>query len=168
MIYFWLTLLIILNTFWLALVFLALPGSWLMIITVISFALWQKGIFSVYTIIAAIVLAIIGEILEFISGAGGAKASGGSKKAVIAAILGAVIGAIIGTAFIPIPLIGTLAGTALGAGLAVLLVEKTGGVVFKKALKSATGAGVGRLLGVIAKLVISIVIWLIFAITAFV
>lgn len=168
MLYFWLTLLVIVNAFWLALVFFALPGSWLMIITVISFSLWQKGIFSVYTIIAAVILAIIGEILEFISGARGVKSAGGSKKAVFAAIIGAVVGAIVGTAVIPIPLIGTLAGTTLGAGLAVLLVEKTGGVVFKKALKSATGAGVGQLLGVSAKFVIGIIIWLIFAIAAFV
>ncbi|MDD5134500.1 MAG: DUF456 domain-containing protein [Phycisphaerae bacterium] len=159
---------IIVNAFWLGLVFLALPGSWLMIITVISFSLWQKGIFSVYTIIAAVVLAVIGEILEFISGARGAKSAGGGKKAVISAVLGAVLGAIVGTIIIPIPLIGTLAGTTIGAGLAVLLVEKTGGVVFKKALKSATGAGVGQLLGIIAKFVIGIIIWLIFTITAFV
>ena len=53
MIYFWLTLLTIVNALWLGLNFFVLPGNWLMIITVILFALWQKGVFSVYTIIAA-------------------------------------------------------------------------------------------------------------------
>ena len=168
MIYFWLTLLLILNAFWLGLVFFALPGNWLMIITAILFAVWQKGIFSVYTIIAAVILAIIGEILEFISGAGGAKAAGGSKKAMAAAVLGAIVGAIVGTIIIPIPVIGTLLGTAFGAGGAVLIVEKTGRTEFKKSLKTATGAGVGQLLGIGAKFVAGVVIWLIFAIAAFV
>ena len=91
MIYVWLTLLIIVNTLWLGLVFFALPGNWLMIITVILFALWQKGSFSIYIIIAAIVLALVGEMLEFAAGAGGAKAAGGGKKAMAAAIIGTIM-----------------------------------------------------------------------------
>jgi hypothetical protein len=168
MIYFWLILLAIVNAFWLGLNFFVLPGNWLMIITVILFALWQKGVFSVYTIIAAIVLAVIGEILEFISGAGGAKAAGGGKKAMAAAILGAIIGAIAGTIIIPIPVIGTLLGTALGAGGAVLIVEKKSGKEFDKSLKTATGAGVGQLLGTGAKFIVGVIIWIVFLIAALV
>jgi uncharacterized protein len=167
MIYIWLSLLVIVNTLWLGLNFFVLPGNWLMIITVILFAVWQKGIFSPYTIIAAIVLAVIGEILEFISGAGGAKVGGGGKGAMAAAIVGAIIGAIVGTLIIPIPVIGTLLGTALGAGGAVLITERTSGKEFNKSLKSATGAGVGRLLGTFAKFIVGVIIWLVFLIAAF-
>ena len=168
MIYFWLILLIIVNAFWLGLVFFALPGNWLMIITTILFVLWQKNIFSIYTIIAAIVLAFVGEILEFAAGASGAKAAGGGKKAMAAAIIGAIIGAVIGTILIPIPIFGTLIGSATGAALAVLVIERTGGKELKKSLKIATGAGVGRVLGTSAKFIAGIVIWLIFTIAAFV
>ncbi|MFH2018703.1 MAG: DUF456 family protein, partial [bacterium] len=143
------------------------PGNWLMIITVILFSIWQKGVFSVYTIIAAIVLAVSGEIIEFVSGAGGAKAAGGGKKAMAAAIGGAIIGAIVGTILIPIPVIGTLLGAALGAGGAVLIVEKMSGKEFNKSLKSATGAGVGQLLGTGAKFIVGVIIWLVFLIAAF-
>ena len=167
MIYFWLILLIIVNAFWLMLGFFALPGNWLMIITTILFALWQKNIFSVYTIITAIVLAIIGEILEFIAGAAGAKAAGGGKKAMAAAVLGAIVGAIVGTVLIPVPIFGTLLGSAIGAGLAALFVEKKGGKELTQSLKTAAGAGIGRIFAVGAKIFIGVVIWLLFTIAAF-
>jgi uncharacterized protein YqgC (DUF456 family) len=168
MIYFWLTILIITNTFWLGLVFFALPGNWMMIITTVLFAMWQKNIFSIYVLIAAIIMALAGEILEFIAGPGGAKAAGGGKKAMAAAIIGAVIGAVLGTVLIPVPLFGTLLGSAIGAGLAVLIVEQKSGKEFKESLKTATSAGVGQILGAGAKIMAGVVIWLIFAIAAFV
>ena len=167
MIYFWLILLIIVNSFWLMLGVFSLPGNWLMIITTILFALWQKNIFSVYTIIAAIVLAVIGEILEFIAGAAGTKAAGGGKKAMAAAIIGAIVGAIVGTVIIPIPIFGTLLGSAIGAALAVLFVERKGGKELKQSLKIATGAGLGRFVGLGAKFIAGVIIWLVFAIAAF-
>jgi uncharacterized protein YqgC (DUF456 family) len=167
MIYLWLILLILINAFWLGLVLFSLPGSWLMIITTILFALWQKGIFSVYTIIAAIVLALVGEILEFLAGAGGAKAAGGGKKAMAAAIIGAIVGALAGTVLIPIPIFGTLIGSALGAAIAALIVERKAGKEMKQSLKIATGAGLGRFAGLGAKIIAGVIIWLIFTIAAF-
>ncbi|MGA2914751.1 MAG: DUF456 family protein [Sedimentisphaerales bacterium] len=168
MIYLWLILLILINTFWLGLVFFSLPGNWLMIITVILFALWQRGIFSVYTITAAVVLAFLGEVFEFLAGAGGAKVAGGGEKAMAAAIIGAIVGAILGTFFIPIPIFGTLLGSALGAAIAVLIVERKAGKEMKQSLKIATGAGLGRFAGLGAKIIVGVIIWLIFAIAAFV
>jgi len=168
MIYLWLSLLIIINAFWLGLVFFAMPGNWLMIITIILFALWQKNIFTIYTIIAAIVLALAGEILEFIAGAAGAKTAGGGKKAMAAAIIGAIVGASAGTVLIPIPIVGTLLGSAIGAALAALIVEKKAGKELKQSFKTAAGAGVGRILGLSAKVITGIIIWLIFTIAAFV
>jgi hypothetical protein len=168
MIYLWLVLLVIINAFWLVLVLFGLPGNWLMIITTILFALWQKNIFSVYTIIAAVVIAFLGEVLEFFAGAGGAKAAGGGKKAMAAAIIGAIIGAIVGTIIIPIPIFGTLLGSALGAAIAVLTVERRAGKGLKQSLKSAAGAGLGRFIGLGAKFIAGVVIWLIFTIAAFI
>lgn len=168
MIYFWLTILIIINTFWLMLSFFALPGNWLMIVTTTLFAIWQKDNFSIYVIIAAIILAMAGEVLEFFAGAGGAKAAGGGRRAMAAAIIGAIIGAVLGTVLIPVPLFGTLLGSAIGAGLAVLIVEKRAGKEFKESVKTATSAGVGQILGISAKIITGVIIWLIFAIAAFV
>ena len=115
-----------------------------------------------------LVLAFLGEVLEFIAGAGGAKAAGGGKKAMAAAIIGAIAGAILGTFLIPIPVFGTLIGSALGAAAAVLIVEMRAGRQMKQSLKIATGAGLGRFAGLGAKIIVGGIIWLIFAIAAFV
>lgn len=167
MIYLWLILLLIVNAFCLATVLFALPGNWLMITATILFALWQKGTFSIYTIIAAIVLAFAGELFEFLAGAGGARAAGGSKKSMAAAIIGAILGAIIGTIFIPVPVFGTLIGSALGAAAAVLAVEKSSGRQFRHSLHTAAGAGIGQIFGIGGKFFAGLVIWLIFAFAAF-
>lgn len=165
--YFWLILLVIVNAFWLGLVFFSLPGNWLMIITTILFALWQRSIFSIYTIIAAVILAIIGEVIEFFAGAGGAKAAGGGKNTMAAAIIGAIAGAVLGTVLIPVPIFGTLLGASIGAGLAVLIVERKAGKELKPSFKTAAGAGFGQILGTSAKIIIGVAIWLLFTIAAF-
>jgi hypothetical protein len=56
----------------------------------------------------------------------------------------------------------------LQAALAALIVEKTGGKELKKSLKTAVGAGPGRLVGLGAKFIAGVVIWIIFTIAAFV
>jgi len=167
MIYLWLVLLMIVNAFWLVLSFFSLPGNWLIIATTILFALWQKNIFSIYTIITAVILAVIGEIIEFLAGAGGAKAAGGGKKTMAAAIIGAIVGAIVGTVLIPVPIFGTLLGASAGAGLAVLIVERKAGKELTQSLKTAAGAGLGQILGTSAKIIAGVVIWLLFTIAAF-
>jgi uncharacterized protein YqgC (DUF456 family) len=168
MLYLWLVLLLIINAFWLGLGFFSLPGNWLMIIMTILFALWQKDVFSIYTLITAIVLALVGEILEFFAGAAGAKVTGGGKKTMAAAIIGAVIGAVLGTFLIPILIFGTLLGSALGAAIAALIAERKAGKEMKQSLKVATGAGIGRFAGLGAKIIVGFVVWLLFAIAAFV
>lgn len=157
----------IVNAFCLATVLFALPGNWLMITATILFTLWHKGTFSIYIIIAAVVLAFLGELIEFFASAGGARAAGGSKKSMAAAIIGAILGAITGTIVIPIPVFGTLIGSALGAASAVLIVEKSSGRQFRRSLRTAAGAGLGQIFGIGAKFFAGVVIWIIFAFAAF-
>ncbi|MCD4831824.1 MAG: DUF456 family protein [Anaerohalosphaeraceae bacterium] len=167
MIYFWLTLLLIINALWLGLVLFALPGNWLMIIMTVIFAWWQGGTFSGYTIALIIILAIIGEIIEFVAGAGGAKRAGAGWKGAMAAIAGAIVGAIWGTFLIPIPIFGTLAGACIGAGIGAGSVEKIAGAQMKSSINVGLGAGIGQFLGIGGKFAIGIIIWLIIAIAAF-
>src|SRR3989339_735405 len=102
-------LLCIINLLWLMTVPFALPGNWLMIIGTAMFAWWQRdnNVFSPYTILAIVILAILGEIIEFLSGFGGAKRAGASWKGSMGALVGAVIGAVAGSVFLPVPLLGT-------------------------------------------------------------
>jgi uncharacterized protein YqgC (DUF456 family) len=167
MLYFWISLLIVLNAFWLMLVPFALPGNWLIVITTSLFAWWQgdKNVFSIYTLIAIAVLALIGELVEFFAGAGGAKKAGAGWLGAIAAIFGAIIGAVTGT-FV-LPLLGTILGACLGAGLGAAVVEIASGKAADASLRSGVGASVGYLIGSIAKFVLGIAIWLIVTIAAF-
>ena len=167
MLYFWITLLILINAFWLVLVPFALPGNWLIVITTSLFAWWQweNKVFSIYTIIVIAVLALLGEIVEFFAGAGGAKRAGAGWLGAIAAIIGAILGAIAGT-FV-VPLLGTIIGACLGAGLGAAIVELATGKTTDASIRSGVGASAGHLFGTIAKLAIGIVIWLIVAVAAF-
>lgn len=102
--------------------FVTLPGNWLMVLAAALFAwlvphpgrdglLWP-------TVGATLLLAIIGEALEFWAGAAGAKKQGGSRRGMLLAMLGAMLGSI-GGAFLgmPIPIIGPLVAAVLGGGL---------------------------------------------------
>ena len=65
--YLLLILLILLNAVWLVLVIFGLPGNWLIVISTALFAWWRwdDGVFSIYTLIILVVLAVLGEVLEF-------------------------------------------------------------------------------------------------------
>ena len=169
MLYVWSILLILLNAVWLILVFFALPGNWLIIITTALFAWWQadKGVFSKYTLILIVALAIVGELMEFFGSFAGARRTGASHLASIAALIGAVAGALVGTVVIPIPFLGTLIGACAGAGTAAWSVELMKGTHPKRSIRTGVGAGVGELIGIVSKFGIGCLIWLIIAIAAF-
>ena len=167
MIYVWLTLLVVLNTVWLGFTFFALPGNWLIVISTCLFAWWQDDVFSIYTLIIIAVLAFIGEVIEFLAGAGAAKKAGASWRGSVGAIIGAVCGAVIATFLIPIPLVGTLIGACLGAGVGTLAFEKLGGNDFGQSLRFGIGAGVGAGFGIVAKVAVGCLIWLIVTVAVF-
>jgi uncharacterized protein YqgC (DUF456 family) len=169
MIYVWLTILVIFNACSLVLVLFSLPGNWLIITATGLFAWWKwdDGIFSKYTLIAIVILAIVGEIIEFFASVGGAKKAGASWLAAVCAIAGAIAGAMVGTVFIPVPILGTLLGACIGAGSVTLLVELKGGKEMHHSLKSGLGAGIGVLLGTTSKFAIGLLIWLTVTAAAF-
>lgn len=169
MIYVWLTLLIVLNTCWLAMVPFTLPGNWLMVIGTSLFAWWQwdQGIFGWPLLIAITVLALIGELVEFFAGAGGAKRAGAGWKGALAAIVGAISGAMLGTVFLPVPLFGTILGACFGAGFLTWVVERMTGKEHQHSLRSGVGAGTGVLIGTLTKFAIGCLIWLLITIAVF-
>ena len=169
MIYFQVILLLVLNAFWLGLVFFALPGNWLVVISTALFAWWrwEDGVFSICTLIAITVLATIGEIVEFFAGMGGAKKAGAGWRGAFAAVAGALVGAIFGTFFIPIPFLGTLFGACLGAGLLTMTVERRLGKEMRASVRSGFGAGLGVFIGTGSKFLIGVLIWIIVAVAGF-
>ncbi len=169
MVYVWLIMLVILNTAWLGLVIFSLPGNWLIVISTGLFAWWrwEDHPFSIYVLIGITVLAVLGEVVEFLGGAGGAKKAGAGWLGTFGALFGAVSGAIFGTFLIPIPILGTLIGASVGGGLGAWGLEVMGGKQMKHSVRSGVGAGVGVLFGTTAKFAIGVLIWLIVAVAAF-
>jgi len=169
MLYLWLILLVLLNTAWLGLVVFGLPGNWLIVILTCLFTWWRwdDSVFSIYTLIAILVLAVLGELVEFFGSMHGAKRAGASWLGSISAIAGAITGAILGTFLIPMPFFGTLLGACLGAGLCAWGFEFSRGKKMQESVRYGVGAGFGRFLGTTMKFALGIVIWLIVAVAAF-
>ncbi len=169
MIYLFIIALILLNLFWFLLVFLGLPGNWLIVITTCAFAWWQKDhhLFSAYTLAAMGILALTGELVEFFAGMTGAKKAGAGWRGSLGALCGGLPGAVLGTFLIPIPLVGTIFGAATGAGFGSFLAERAGGRDKDHAVKIGLSASKGSLLGTATKLLIGFTLLILSAFAAF-
>lgn len=153
-----------------------LPGTWLLIAAAIAIDcldwLWLPPgsplTFHPLTIIAAILVALVGEALEFALSAAGAKRFGASKRGMLGSVIGGMVGALAGTLLIWIPVVGTLVGALVGTAAGAIIGETSDG---KKTMRDATqpaiGAVIGRVLGTLAKLPIAVVVWIIFAVAVF-
>ena len=133
-----------------------LPGTWLLVADVFLLRLLQgPGLINYRTVIILFLLAVIGEVLEFLTAVRGARSGPPIRGAAFAAIAGAIAGGIAGA---PVLFgLGAIPGMALGAWLAVLMVALAGGAGFSKASRAALGAMTGRLRGTALKMVVLVV-----------
>jgi uncharacterized protein len=167
--------LVLVNSLWLGTIILGLPGTWLMVFStaLVAWLRWVPGrpfgdqMISPWTLLCLIGLALVGEVLEFIAGAAGARKAGGSGRGALAAVVGGLVGALAGTFIIPIPVIGSLLGAAGGAGLGAWWVELAGGKTMESSVRIGIGAGVGRVLGTVYKFAAGVAIWFVALIAAF-
>lgn len=159
----WFSLLILMAASCVAFVMalLTLPGVWFLLLVAGLLQWWghaiDRVVFNPTILYIAIGMALLGEVLEFISSAIGSKKAGGGKPAGYGAIIGATVGALVGTLFVP-PL-GTILGSIFGAGLGALILER--GMTKSSVTKSmqvALGAAAGRLVATAIKLGILLVI----------
>ena len=153
--------------FWVAVLF-NLPGTWLMVLFAALLEWWtpEQTVYGVAVLGSATALATLGEILEFVLGARGARKAGGSKRGAVLAIVGGIVGAVLGTPLTPI--LGTLIGACLGAFAGSLLGDLWAGRSLGHSMVSGRGAAVGRLWGTIAKLGIGAAIVAVLAVAPFV
>ncbi|HWB52805.1 MAG TPA: DUF456 domain-containing protein [Tepidisphaeraceae bacterium] len=150
-----------------ALVLFSLPGVWLMVLLALIYAwLTHFQLIGAHTLIVILVLAAISEFLEFVAAGAGAKHAGGSSRASLGAIIGALVGGLVSTFFIPIPIIGTLAGLAGGAFVGSLILEQGRNPDPAHLLRVGFAAAKGRLLGVLVKIVFAIIIFLLMLVLA--
>lgn len=155
----------------------SLPGTWLMILGAVVFelvdSLWlpttgNTSSLGAWALGGAAALAGLGEGIEFLSGAAGARVGGASARGMWAALAGSIIGAVVGTMFILIPLVGTLIGAVGGCALGAVIGEMTRpGMTLKGTLKPAFGAMAGRIGGLIGKTACGFVAWAILTLAVF-
>ena len=157
-------------------VLIGLPGAWLLIAAAIATDLLQSMwlpagaplTFHPITIGVAVMVAAIGEVLEFALSAAGARRFGASRTGMIGSVVGGLLGALVGTCAIPLPVLGTIAGALLGTAAGAVLGELTGGKKsIQQAARPAAGAVIGRLIGTLAKLPCAAIVFVILAVAAF-
>ncbi|HEY5312062.1 MAG TPA: DUF456 domain-containing protein [Pirellulales bacterium] len=151
---------------WLLTLF-SMPGNWLAVAALALFAglvpdadRWGLGW---PVVIAALIVALVGELAELAAGAMGAARHGGSKRGAVLAVLGSMIGAVLGASLgVPIPVVGPIVGVVLGAGLGAfcgaVLGEFWKGRSAGHAWQVGQGAFWGRLAGSLAKIASSTII----------
>ncbi len=132
-----------------------LPGVWLMLLVAVGVKLWQPEMLSWWTIGVGLGLALLGEVIEAVASAVGARKFGASAWGAGGSIVGAIVGAVLGT-FVPVPVVGTLVGAVVGAGLGALAAER---LIKKRSIqeagKAAAGAAIGRVVATAIKVAIA-------------
>jgi hypothetical protein len=141
------------------------PGTWLMVLGATIYAVATKFEFIGFkTIIAAVVIAGIAEVVDFFAGAAGAKKAGASRRGLWCAVIGGIIAGLFLT--IPFPVIGTIIGVCIGTFVGAIVGEAWAGSSVNDSLRIGLGAAWGRLLGILAKLLFGCIIFLVVMIPA--
>ena len=149
---------------------IALPGNWVAVALLAGYAVFgpqesRAGI-GYAPVIAAFVLALLGEIFEFIAGALGAQKAGASRKSTMLAVVGSMCGAILGAIIgIPVPIIGPVLAAilfgGLGATMGAMFGEWTDGRSWRESWPIGHAAFWGRTFGTIGKVTAGLMIVLI-------
>jgi hypothetical protein len=134
----------------LALHIFSVPANWIILVLI---ALWKwthADLAMSWQFFGFLfLLAAVGEGLEFVFQAAGAKRYGSSGRGNLGGIIGAIIGAIVGAPFLFG--LGALVGALLGAWAGCLALELGQGRSMPDARRAAWGAMWGKFFGLVAK-----------------
>jgi len=155
-------LLFVANSFSFLLNLAALPGNWLILVGSGLFAWLVKmdGHGISWTIVGVLLLmAILGELVEFFAATAGVAKYGASRRAMALSVVGSIVGSIMGAICgVPIPIIGSavaaMLGGAIGAFAGAALGEDWKGREFDDSLQVGVAAFWGRILGTTGKVVL--------------
>jgi uncharacterized protein YqgC (DUF456 family) len=160
-----LLLIVVLLACW-PLTLLGMPGNWLMAAATALYAYLvpAQSIAALgwKTVVALLVLAALGEIVELLAGAFGVAKAGGSRRGALMALVGSIVGGILGIFVgVPIPLIGSVVAAVLFAGLGAMagaaLGETSAGRDAGASWRIAKLAFWGRLAGTLGKVILGAV-----------
>jgi uncharacterized protein YqgC (DUF456 family) len=130
---------------------LGLPGLWVMIGAALIYNGLSGGFpIGMTTIVVALILATVAEILEFTLAGRYVRRFGGTRPGARGALLGGLIGSIVGIPF-PIPFVGLVIGAFVGSFVGALIGELRAGSSHAEATHAATGALLGRVVAAALK-----------------
>ena len=135
---------------------LGIPGQFIVAGAALIFSLstgWHR--LPWWSVLILFGLACLAEIIEGIAGFLGAKQAKGSIWSSFGALGGGIVGAIVGSGFLP--LIGTLVGALVGTFGGAYLVEYYRTQSHEGSGQVAKGALIGRIVGSVSKVLISLV-----------
>ncbi len=132
-----------------------LPGTFIILGASVLYG-WYGGFseITVRVIIILVVLALAGELIEFLLGILGSKKYESSNRAIVGSIIFGIIGAVMGAPFFFG--IGAVIGAFAGAFAGAILMELLQGKKMDEAIKSGWGAFLGRVAGTISKAAVGI------------
>jgi len=134
---------------------LGLPGTWLLVGDVF-FLRWLKGpdLIDYHIVIVLGLMALLGEVFEFLTAVQGVRSGPPIRGAATASIVGAFAGGLVGA---PVMFgLGAIPGMAIGAWLAVFTVALAGGATRGVAFETALGAMTGRIKGTALKMIVAV------------
>lgn len=165
MVYVWIILFVVLLCGLWATNLVGLPGNWLMILSAIAWMFLGPADyqFGWLAILVLVVLAGIGELIEFGASVLGTKKLGGSNLGATCSVVGSIAGGIAGAFLgipVPIPLVGMLVGSLIfagvGAWIGATLGERWAGKSVQQSVQIGGAAFLGRIMGTIGKVVVGL------------
>ena len=137
------------------LVLFGLPGTWVIWVAVAIFSFVADFQVSDWIVIVlTLIMALLGEGIEFMVGVMGSKKMDVSNGAIVASIVGGIIGAVMG---VPIFLIGSVLGMLLGVFLGAWLWEWIATQQWKLSLQKAVAATFSRVISMFVKFAIALI-----------
>jgi hypothetical protein len=173
----WAALLILAAIVLWALNFFSLPGNWLLLAAAVLYAYLipdeTRTDISWWTVGGLLVLALLGELIEFAAGALGAAKAGASRRGAVLALGGSLLGGVFGLfVALPIPVIGPIVGALLFGSLGALggavLGEQWKGKDLDESIRVGHAAFWGRLFGTLGKVLAGAVMIAVILVTLFV
>ena len=150
---------------------IGLPGNWFIVLAAAVYSYlwyfwsWHDGATAIQLpgVIILLILASIGEGVELIAGAAGAKGVGGSKRGAalsfVVSIIGGIAGMFIGSAILPVigSVLGALTFACVGALVGAILGEQWKGRQIDQSIEIGMAALLGRLAGTLGKIMVGAV-----------
>jgi uncharacterized protein YqgC (DUF456 family) len=157
-----LLLILVLVGCWL-LTMLGLPGNWLIVSATAAYAyLMPSGSSTALgwrTVVATLVLAVLGEAIELVASAVGVSKTGGSRRSAIMALIGSLIGGLVGIVVgVPIPVLGSVVAAVLFAAIGAMAGAVLGELSLRQTASRSWRVGKaafwGRLAGTLGKMLL--------------